>query len=131
MKKAFLFFCMAMSLFATNAFAQLKEVRGVQTRSVQYTEYDEKQGEEVTRWGYELKNENNYTVWVELELKTHGFTQCYDKTIVAGVRDTKNITLKAGETYVWKCGDRMVFWCYGEEDHHEKFHITYKAYKTE
>ena len=73
MKKALIMFCMAMSLFATSAFAQLKEVRGVQTRSVQYTGYDE-DNRMVEKWGYELKNENNYDVWVELELKTTGFT---------------------------------------------------------
>ncbi|MBQ7062357.1 MAG: hypothetical protein IJM88_03595 [Bacteroidales bacterium] len=128
MKKALIMFCMAMSLFATSAFAQLKEVRGVQTRSVQYTGYDE-DNRMVEKWGYELKNENNYDVWVELELKTTGFTYGYSDTKVqSGVRDTKNITLKAGETYVWKCGDRMRFI---SSDYHEKFYVTYKAYKVE
>ena len=125
--------CFAMSMFASNAFAELKEVRGVQTRSVSYVEYDSDY-KEITKWGYELKNENNYSVWIELELQTHGFTRCGDTNVVAGVRDTKNITLKAGETYVWKCGDRMRFpYCYGSgyTDLHEKFHITYKAYKAE
>lgn len=112
-------------LFSTNASAQLKEVRGVQTRSVNYTEY--KDGEKIVRWGYELKNENNYDVWVELELKTHGFT-IDNIEVRTGVRDTKNITLKAGETYVWRCGDRMRFYM---NDYHEKFYIEYKAYKKE
>lgn len=116
----------AMSMFASNAFAELKEVRGVQTRSVSYVEYDSNY-QEITRWGYELKNENNYDVWIELELKTHGFSLDYDQ-VRAGVRDTKSITLKAGETYIWRCGDRMRFYnC----DYHEKFHVVYKAYKAE
>lgn len=123
---------MFLGLFSTNASAQLKEVRGVQTRSVKYTEYTD--GEEIVRWGYELKNENNYDVWVELELKTPGFSFPYNngwKTgeVIGGVRDTKNITLKAGETYVWRCGERMLFGDWG--DCHEKFNIVYKAYKKE
>lgn len=115
-----------MSMFASNAFAELKEVRGVQTRSVSYTEYDSDY-KEITRWGYELKNENNYDVWIELELKTHGF-DTYRIHVIEGVRDTKSITLKAGETYIWKCGDRMRF---DGSDYHEKFHLVYKAYKAE
>lgn len=122
----------ALSMFVTNAFAELKEVRGVQTRSVSYVEYDSKEHKDVTKWGYELKNENNYAVWVELELHTHGFTYCYDNEVERGVRDTKSITLKAGETYIWKCGDRMIFECRGYyTSKHENFHIVYKAYKTE
>ena len=122
---------MLLGLFSTNASAQLKEVRGVQTRSVKYTEYIE--GEKVERRGYELKNENDYDVWLELELKTSGYDYTYwDKydasykkgKVIAGVKDTKNITLKAGETYVWKCGDRML-------ECPNAFYVEYKAYKKE
>lgn len=130
MRKSILILCFVMSMFASNAFAELKEVRGVQTRSVSYTEYNSNY-KEITKWGYEFKNENNYPVWVEMELNTHGFSIGYND-VVAGVRDTKNITLKAGETYIWKCGDRMRLPCTGGDcDYHEKFHITYKAYKAE
>ena len=118
--------CMIVCLFTTNSFAQLKEVRGVQTRSVKYTEYVG--DNEVTRWGYELENENNYDVWIEVELNTNGFTISYSDEVVGGVRDTKNLTLKGGETYIWKCGDKMRFF---ERDYHERFYITYKAYKAE
>ena len=122
----------ALSMFVTNAFAELNEVRGVQTRSVSYVEYDSEEKKDVTKWGYELKNENNYAVWLELELKTNGFTQGNNNQVVGGVRDTKSITLKAGETYIWKCGDRMRFYEYGGYcDYHEKFHVVYKAYKAE
>ena len=122
----------ALSMFVTNAFAELKEVRGVQTRSVSYVEYDSNENKNVTKWGYELKNENNYAVWVELELHTHGFTYCDGENVERGVKDTKSITLKAGETYIWKCGDRMRFHEYGGySDYHDRFHIVYKAYKAE
>ena len=125
-------FCLTMSLFVTSAFAQLKEVRGVQTRAVQYTEYNEGLRKEVTKWGYELKNENNYSVWVEMELKTNGFPKSESNynsdRIKEGVRDTKNITLKAGETYVWKCDEKMRV---NGRDCHVEFYITYKAYKAE
>lgn len=121
---------MLLGLFSTNVSAQLKEVRGVQTRSVTYNDYED--DKIVEKSGYELKNENDYDVWVELALKTHGFSYESDRNVVAGVRDTKNITLKAGESYVWRCGDRMRFYSYGSYfDYHEKFYIEYKAYKKE
>lgn len=134
MKKTILMLFVAMCIFASNAFAELKEVRGVQTRSVSYVEYDSNY-KEITKWGYELTNENNYDVWIELELKTPGFGYYAGgyHEVEAGVRDTKSITLKAGETYVWKCGNRMRFTnSYGDyTDYHEKFHVVYKAYKAE
>lgn len=108
-----------------DAFAELKEVRGVRTRSVSYVN-----NKGITQWGYELKNENPYDVWLDLELKTDGFSFVYNEHVRGGVHDTKSITLKSGETYVWKCGDRMM---HGrpESDYHEKFYIIYKAYKAE
>lgn len=132
MKKSILMLFIALSMFVTNAFAELNEVRGVQTRSVSYIDYDSNAHEDVTKWGYELKNENNYAVWLELELKTNGFAYGSNYQVVGGVRDTKSITLKAGETYIWKCGDRMRFYEYGRYcDYHDRFHIVYKAYKAE
>lgn len=121
-------------LFAIPSWAQLKEVRGVQTRTVPQTvvKGDEK---EIETRAYEFTNENSYPVWVEAELCTHGFTitTSYNSSdVAAGTRDTKSFTLDAGESYVWKCGDRMVFivgvyaW-----DYSEKFYVKYKAYKAE
>lgn len=125
-------FCIVMSLFATSAFAQqLKEVRGIQTRSVKYTEYYSDSKNYKERWGYEFVNENDYDVWLEIELKASRAITNYG--IAAGIRATKSITLKAGEKYVWKCGENMVSapesgYAY---DAHEVFYIEYKAYKKE
>lgn len=125
-------------LFAIPSWAQLKEVRGVQTRTVPQTVVKGDVKRE-TR-AYEFTNENSYPVWVEAELCTHGFTLSdpsadpyYDGNVVAGTRDTKSFTLDAGESYVWKCGDRMVFISrvYGWWDYSEKFYVKYKAYKAE
>ena len=130
MKKSILVLFIAMSLLASDAYAELKEVRGVQTRSVSYVDYDSDY-KEIKKWGYELKNDNKYDVWIELELITLGFVFGSNE-VVGGVRDTKNITLKAGETYIWKCGDRMRFYSYGSySDYHDRFHLEYKAYKAE
>lgn len=118
---------------STNVFAQLKEVRGVQTKRVRYqTEqrYCDSYGDR--EWsnnlhGFEFYNENNYAVWVEAELCTHRFSHGgYDW--MEGTRDTKNFTLKAGETYVWKCGDKML---YDSSDLSGNFFVKYKAYKAE
>ena len=72
MKKAFLMFCMAMSLFATNAFAQLQEVRGVETRRVEYTGNFYQNGKihtaNTTMYGWEFHNANSIKVSVDIEL---------------------------------------------------------------
>lgn len=136
MKKIMAVLTVLMCFASTNAFAQLKEVRGVQTRMIKYdssNSYYDFYGDK--HWsnslhGYEFKNENNYAVWVEAELCTHGFThfngRSYD--IHEGTRDTKSFTLNAGETYIWKCGNRMLW---GDEDISGKFYVKYKAYKAE
>lgn len=124
-----------MCFASTSAFAQLKEVRGVQTRSVKYStdkKYYDLFGEK--EWvnslhGFEFKNENNYTVWVESELSTNGFTYDYDE-YAEGVRDTKSFTLNAGETYIWKCGNKMLSRS-GDKDLSGKFYVKYKAYRAE
>ena len=117
-----------MCLTSINGFAQLKEVRGVQTRVVVYND----NGKE--RHGFEFKNENSYPVWVEAELVTHGFQYGRDEYVKGGTMDTKSFTLKAGEAYTWKCGYRMFthegngYW---ERDNYDKFFVKYKAYKAE
>ena len=116
-----------MCFVAANAFAQLKEVRGVQTRVVEYKSDETYVYIKYKRHGFEFKNENNYDVWVEAELVTQGYS--YGMTeIVSGTRDAKSFTLKAGEAYIWKCGDKMLL---NEHDYYDKFYVTYKAYKAE
>ncbi len=130
MKKVIAVLTVLMCFASMNVFAQLKEVRGVQTRVVVVGKY-EYSGYERDEYGYEFKNENAYPVWVEAELLTRGVKgDRWDSgyVIPQGTCDTKYFTLDAGETYVWKCGDRMK--TYGE-DKHEYFFVRYKAYKTE
>lgn len=128
MKKFILMVVIFMGMFVTNASAQLKEVRGVQTRSVSYVDED---GEE--RRGYEFKNENSYDVWLEMSMVSSGYVyitkDClacseYQVTVEAGsIMDKKSITLKAGETYVWKCDIYPKYI--------SRYYVEYKAYKAE
>ncbi len=128
----------------TNVFAQLKEVRGVQTRVVTYQGdkqigYKGRDGE--TIHGFEFKNENNYSVWVEAELCTNGYSY-KDGSRSAGTYNTKSFTLNAGETYVWKTGDKMIHeedgyysgsyqWIRTYKDYYDQYYVKYKAYKAE
>lgn len=126
MKKIMAVLTVLMCFASTSVFAQLKEVRGVQTRAVTY------QGDDCySCHGFEFKNENNYAVWVEAELCTNGFQlgSIYsDRYVNKGTVDTKSFTLNAGESYVWKCKDSM--W-YEGGSYHERFFVKYKAYKAE
>lgn len=122
MKKMMIVITVLMCLTSINGFAQLKEVRGVQTRVVEY-----KNDEGNERHGFEFKNENSYPVWVEAELVTQGFVYDGYSEVIGGTRDTKNFTLKAGETYIWKCGERM----YWKRDYYDRYFVKYKAYKAE
>ena len=114
-----------MCFASTNVFAQLKEVRGVQTRVVEYQGDWEAYYAKYNRHGYELTNENKYAVWIEVELWEKGNDDIPEGRIV----DAKSFTLKAGETYVWKCGDKMIF--RGASDGYESIFVKYKAYKAE
>ena len=124
MKKMMIVITVLMCLTSINGFAQLKEVRGVQTRVV---EYKNDEGEE--RHGFEFKNENSYPVWVEAELVTQGFAYAHDdySKVIGGTQGTKDFTLKAGETYIWKCGEKM----YWFRDYYGRYFVKYKAYKAE
>lgn len=126
MKKTIAILNVILCCMSINSYAQLKEVRGVQTRVVTYYDTDEKK----ELHGFEFKNENNYSVWMEAELVTQGFSLGFSdgSYVKEGTRDTKNFTLKPGETYVWKCGARMVW--YGE-DYYDRYFVQYKAYKAE
>lgn len=134
MKKAFLMFCMAMSLFATNAFAQLQEVRGVETRRVEYTGNFYQNGKihtaNTTMYGWEFHNANSIKVSVDIELC---YTDNKGEEVVAA---TKSITLKPDETYVLKKEDS---WSHYKADksgeNHELYikyyYVKYKAYKLQ
>ena len=136
----FIVLCITATLFA------LEEVRWVQTRVAKYpaTEdaldrgyccdfYNDKYHSKPSSFaGFELTNENGYPVWVEMEL--------YRKQSVV---ETKNITLKAGESYLWKVN--IVAECQkihnapniyptGETcstTHIQDYFIKYKAYKAQ
>jgi hypothetical protein len=136
MKKIMAALTILMCLTSTNVFAQLKEVRGVQTRMVEYQSNESKGDVGYKRHGFEFKNENSYSVWVEAELCTQGFYIGNGDNVNAGTRDTKNFTLNAGETYVWKCGDRMIWeWkgsnYYDPRDFSDRYFVKYRAYKAE
>ena len=132
MKKIMTILTILMCFASTSVFAQLKEVRGVQTRVVTY-QSNEKKGDYIayTRHGFEFKNENNYAVWVEAELCTQGFSLGWGDKVNSGTRDTKSFTLKAGETYIWKCGDRMIWLDTGYRDYYDRYFVKYRAYKAE
>ena len=124
---------MVISMFTTNSFAQqLEEVRGVQTRVVKYEASNGENAEYKKDYlsGFEFKNENNYTVWVEAELETLGFNAS-KREWKGGTYDKKSFTLKPGEIYIWKCGRKMMDWDYGYYvDCSDKFYVNYKAYKA-
>lgn len=116
-----------MCFASTNVFAQLKEVRGVQTRMVEYRNNEGKD-----RHGFEFKNENSYPVWVEAELCTNGFEYGVPTYVIKkGTYDTKSFTLNAGESYIWKVGDKLIHYSYYEYDLHDEYYVRYKAYKAE
>ena len=144
----FILLCITASLFA------LEEVRGIQTRVAKYPATDEALSrghcggyldvDDLSSFaGFELTNENRYPVWVEMELyrKQHeeegknafGST----KTVVPeAVVETKSITLKAGERYLWKVN--IVAECLhrstGETrttNNIQDYFIKYKAYKAQ
>ena len=132
MKKMMVVLTVLMCFTSTSAIAQLKEVRGVQTRMIEYYEYNSLSHQTDTKKGFEFNNENNYAIWVEAELWNTDYyvgingTQQIKK---AGIRDTKSFTLSAGETYIWKCYDKME----GEGHRIEPslYYVKYKAYKAE
>ena len=131
MKKLFLLVSAVFAIIV--CYAQLKEVRGIQTSAVKYYDEDYK----MNVGGFEFVNENDYSVWVDAELCTQGFTyndDTYTYTyVIRGTRATKSFSLKPKETYVWKCGDKMIFKEYSGDygDYSEKFYVQYKAYKAE
>ena len=124
-------FCMAMSLFATSAFAQLQEVRGIETRRVEYdgpsykafcgpSDYSTKY------YGWEFHNLNSIKVSVDIELwVNYGL----DKVKVA----TKTIVLKPNEKYIFKQEDISALKKHELNINYtiEDYYIEYKAYKLQ
>ena len=95
-------------------------------------EYTENREE---KHGFEFKNENNYAVWVEAELwiypYSYGGYYKNETKVEESVRATKDFTLYAGETYVWKCDGQMSAPDVEYYNRHNKFYVKYKAYKAE
>ena len=119
---------MAMSLFTTNAYAQLQEVRGIETRKVEYVGNYYSDGKlydwdkNILMYGFEIHNTNSCTVSVDIEL----YFNCGEKEELV---TTKSVTLKPGETYLFKQESRPGF----RKDNHriDCFYIRYKAYKVQ
>lgn len=134
-----------MCFASVTAFAQMNEVRGIQTRVIKYQgdkriQYGSRDSEYTYQiHGFEITNTNNYSVWVEVALCASGYNDrsAYVMTVQAGTYDTKSLTLNAGETYVWKCGDKMLHYLNSYngkaryEDLYEQYFVSYKAYKAE
>ncbi|MBP5240605.1 MAG: hypothetical protein J6Z26_01730 [Bacteroidales bacterium] len=130
MKKAILLFCMAMSLFATNAFAQMQEVRGVETRRVIYDgpRYEKCSdcNYSTKYYGFEFHNSNSIKVSVDIEI----YRQEDGKEILVA---TKSITLKPNETYTYKQENDYAYrkdaiW---QNYSAGSFIVKYKAYKLQ
>lgn len=117
MKKAILLFCMAMTLFATNMFAQEK-VRGVETRLV---ETEEKGPYDTYLYAIEFTNRNSIPVSVTMEL----WRRASYKDIM---ENTKDIVLMPNESYVWKIHKRVIdgVLC---DDYGNCYFFKYEAYK--
>lgn len=134
-------------------FAQLSEVKGVETKLVVYDGSEYKVEAErsrsgkshykySTKWfGYSFYNMNSIPVSVEAELyKTHDYK---GQKLVT----TKTFNLKPGETYIWKHENMDAFkvnyeednyfhteWTEKEEPNYDEsgrvtYYIRYKAYK--
>lgn len=133
-------------------FAQLSEVKGVETKLVVYdgSEYKVRDGSSrsgdsyykySTKWfGYSFYNMNSIPVSVEAELyKTHDYK---GQLLVT----TKTFNLKPGETYIWKHENTSAFmvnythnssYCWTESKEEPNYYdagrvtyyIKYKAYK--
>lgn len=134
MKKVILMFCMAICLFATNAFAQMQEVRGVETRRVVYNgpEYKKYSDTYTEYYGFEFHNMNSVSVSVDIELylretATDGWGNKKQDILIA----TKTIVLKPNEIYLYKresdCDFRV--YCYYLGIDIDRYYVTYKAYK--
>lgn len=141
MKKVIFMFCMAMSLFATNAFAQMQEVRGIETRRVVYEgpRYSHYDNYYTTYYGFEFHNMNSVSVSVDIELYLQkDGTDSWGKQKPDELITTKTVVLRPGETYVFKRESDQSFRKGYRDDGYsigghsiQEFYVTYKAYKLQ
>lgn len=123
-----------MSIFATNAFAQLQEVRGVETRRIIYNgpRYDNYKGVTSTKYfGFEFKNTNSISVSVDVILyrRDWSYSPEPDKVITK-----KSFTLKPEEGYVLKQEEDPYFRVEDSDpegyQYINYYYVEYKAYKV-
>ena len=147
MKKIMAILTILMCFASTNAFAQLKEVRGVETKRVVYdggSEYsyhnwDSGRDEKSNKYyGWEFKNLNSCAVSVDITLYKNAYIKedAYKKesiyipeTIIA----TKTVVLQSEEVYTFKheINGTKVFISYNEGKWVDGYHIVYKAFKLQ
>ena len=111
MKKIFVILGVC-AITAIVAYAQLVEVRGVETKMVKSRE----KGDEYSN--FEFRNTNKFKVSVEAELWTTGYG-----LVNEGRKSAKDFVLSAGETYTWK----TELWHTGAYT----YYVKYKAYKAD
>lgn len=137
MKRIILFFCIAISLIGSTAFAQ--EVRGCTTRRVIYEgpEYYRSYSSDKSNkyYGWEIQNNNSIKISVDITLYSQGgvYTDGYT-TVEQGKKavKTQSIILKPGEKYVFKreehCSTKVGRDC---DYPISSYFIEYKAYKLQ
>lgn len=120
---------MAISLFTTSAYAQLQEVRGIETRRVIYygPQYETGYaGEKYSNryYGYEFTNANSISVSVDIVIYKR-----WNSTNREAVY-RKTITLKPKESYILKYDGYKGFMVDKNcMDDISNYDIEYKAYK--
>lgn len=134
MKKALLLFCLAISLFASSAFAQ--EVRGCTTRRVIYEgpEYTNPYSDKPSTryYGWEITNHNSFKISVDITLFAQGGDGGLRTNEAVPVK-IQSIILKPGESYIFKREEH----CCTKVDHEPCqinssitiYYVEYKAYK--
>ena len=148
MKKAFFLTIVFLVVGTTLTFAQLQEVKGVETKWTTYTgnqyevsTYYSYSGRTVKftkdlYFGYLFHNRNTYSITVESELWLGGDNYNRDKVV-----DTKSFVLDADEKYIWKQETNGNFRVYryidgsGTPPALDKvdgnYYVKFKAYKNE
>jgi len=149
MKKIKILVCLCFLTLSTSTFAQLKEVKGVETKWVVYngTDYyvSASSGNVIKNeyFGYSFTNINKYDITIESELwvakqeiekdRMGNVVKTSFKEVLV---DTKTFVLQSNEEYVWKHNGKKDFQVYiyystvldkvaGD------YFIKFKAYKNE
>ena len=140
MKKIFMLLVVVLG-FTTQSYAQLIEVRGVETR---WTSYDgprhySDSGKAYMWKGCEFSNLNNFSVSVDAELWRYYYLRDVGYNSVKV--HTKTFVLKPQETFLWKYEADRLMWGSGIPNLFNKdyssnspeydygFYVVYKAYK--